>query len=118
MQLSPAPGGRALQAFFTEANVKQSAQESGVYLLYRASRLIYVGIAAQGDTILACLLAHHGGDRGACTQAATEFEYEMSANPAPLRHRHLSAYAERNAGQWPECNMKTRQTLPGNSSTE
>ena len=114
MQLSPAPGGGALQAFFTEANVKQSARESGVYLLYRASRLIYVGLAVPGDTIMACLLAHHGGFRGTCTQAATEFEYQMSVNPAALHHRYLSAYAERNAGQWPECNEKTRQTLPGN----
>jgi len=107
-----------LQAFFTAANVKQSARESGVYLLYRASRLIYVGMTVPGETILACLLAHHGGFRGTCTQAATEFEYEMSANPAPLRHRYLSAYAKGNAGQWPECNEKTRQTPPANSSTK
>jgi hypothetical protein len=104
--------GSSIATLFTEVNVKQSPQEVGVYLLYRASRLIYVGMAMPSDTIMACLLSHHSGGRGPCTQAATEFKFEVSPNPAALHDRYLSVYAERNAGKWPECNEKTRRTRP------
>ena len=101
-----------MQTLFTEVNVKQSPHKVGIYLLYRASRLIYVGMAVPGDTIMACLLDHHSGSRGSCTQAATEFEFEVNSNPAALHHRYLSAHAERNAGKWPECNENARRTRP------
>lgn len=101
----PAPEARLGEHVPLDAQSVAAAPASpGVYLLYRGHRLIYIGLADAGSTIRQCLRHHLRGDGGLCTQAATEFDYETSADPAPLYRHYLAVYVHTTGGLLPECN--------------
>lgn len=89
---------------FEGARVAEAPAAPGVYLLYRLHRLIYVGRAATGTTIRACLEEHLRGEHGACTQAATEFDYETSPYADWLYRHYLAVYLAATGGLLPDCN--------------
>ena len=89
---------------FDAHNVAAAPAAPGVYVLYRAHRLIYIGLAASGATIREALQQHLRGARGACTQRATEFDYETAAYPTWLYRHYLTVYLETTRGLLPECN--------------
>lgn len=89
---------------FDARSVAHAPAAPGVYLLYRGHRLIYIGVAAGGATIRACLRQHLRGERGRCTGSASEFDYEVSAAPLPLYRHYLGVYLETTAGLLPDCN--------------
>jgi hypothetical protein len=86
------------------ANVAQAPAVPGVYLLYRGHRLIYIGVAAHGDTIRQRLQHHLGGASRPCTPSATQFDCEAAADPLPLYWLYLSIYREMTGGLLPERN--------------
>jgi hypothetical protein len=77
---------------------------TGVYLLYRGHRLIYIGLAHAGRTIRACLEQHRRGAHGPCTAGATEFDYEVSRDPVWLYRHYLAVYLDATRGLLPDCN--------------
>jgi hypothetical protein len=93
------------------AGVALAPMLPGVYLLYRGHRLIYLGFAAPGYSIRQCLGEHLRGERGACTAAATEFDYESSGSPSQLYRHYMAIYMDATGGLMPECN--DRQEVHG-----
>jgi hypothetical protein len=89
---------------FDASNVAQAPALPGVYLLYRSHRLIYIGVAANGDTIQQGLQRHLRGGCGSCTQRATEFDYEAAPDALPLYWLYLNIYREMTGGLLPDCN--------------
>jgi hypothetical protein len=87
-------------------SIAQAPDAPGVYLLYRGYRLIYIGLAAAGGTIRRSLRQHLRGEGGACTQSATEFDYEVSAEPMALYRHYLSVYLDATGGVLPDCNER------------
>ena len=91
---------------FTDAAVEVSPTSPGVYLLYRDGRLIYIGLAVNGAGIRQELQSHRRGAYGSCTQAASAFLYELSADPMALHRRYLREHRERYGGRLPPCNER------------
>lgn len=89
---------------FDARRIAETPAAPGVYLLYRGHRLIYIGHAPTGTTIRARLERHLRGEAGACTQAATEFDYETSAYPDWLYRHYLAVYLDATGGLLPDCN--------------
>lgn len=89
---------------FTETNVERAPVSRGVYFLSRANRVIFIGVASDGTSIREELLRHLRGERGPCTRAASEFEYDSSPNPRALYYFYLESYLGRTGGLPPECN--------------
>jgi hypothetical protein len=89
---------------FNRANVESAPVSPGVYFLSRKHRVIFIGVAQGGTTIREELLRHLRGERGACTRAASEFEYDSSPNPRALYYFYLENYSVRTGGLLPECN--------------
>lgn len=89
---------------FTDAVIALSPALPGVYLLYRSGRLIYIGLAVSGSGIRQELESHQRGAYGPCTQAGTEFRYELTSNPAALYRQYLRDHMQRYAGRLPPCN--------------
>jgi hypothetical protein len=91
---------------FTDAAVEISPTSPGVYLLYRDRRLIYIGLAVNGSGIRQELQSHRRGAYGSCTQAASAFLYELSADPMALHRGYLREHRERYGGRLPPCNER------------
>jgi hypothetical protein len=91
---------------FTDAAVEISPTSPGVYLLYRDGRLIYIGLAINGSGIRQELQSHRDGAYGSCTQAASAFLYDLSADPMALHRRYLREHRERYGGRLPPCNER------------
>ena len=89
---------------FDAQRIAETPAAPGVYLLYRQHRLIYIGHAPAGTTIRARLERHLRGEAGACTQAATEFDYETSAYADWLYRHYLAVYLDATGGLLPDCN--------------
>ena len=89
---------------FQARNVAEVPAAPGVYLLYRGHRVVYIGLAAAGATIRERLRFHLRGAGGACTRAATEFDYEPSADPVSLYRHYLAVYLDATGGLLPDCN--------------
>ena len=103
--LRAAPGARIGEHVpFDARNVAEAPAAPGVYLLYRGHRLIYIGVAAAGATICDRLLHHLRGDGGRCTRSASEFDYEVSADPIALYRHYVDVYLAATAGLLPDCN--------------
>ena len=66
---------------------------TGVYRLYRAGRIIHVGMAAGAATLRSELHAHAAGEYGAETQAADRVDWEVAPDAAFAYRRFLSLYA-------------------------
>lgn len=106
---SPSSSSEAIA--FDEAKVRSAPNSPGVYFLSRAHRVIFVGVAVHGTTIRRELLQHLRGERGACTQTASEFEYDCSPNPRALYWFYLEKYGMRTGGLLPECNERDPRTF-------
>lgn len=90
---------------FVSRHVEEAPALPGVFLLYRSGRLIYLGLAGPGGSIRERLRQHLRGDAGSCTRAATEFDYEASADPVALYRHYLAVYLGTSAGRLPDCNQ-------------
>ena len=89
---------------FTDAFVDTTPDVPGVYFLYRHGRIIYVGIAVRGSGIRQELTSHLQGAYGACTRAATTFDYEVTRDPVVASRQYLRAHMARHGGRLPPCN--------------
>ena len=89
---------------FTDAYVDVAPDAPGVYFLYRHGRVIYVGIAVRGSGIRQELTSHLQGAYGACTRAATSFDYEVTRDPVVASRQYLRAHMARHGGRLPPCN--------------
>ncbi len=89
---------------FTDAAIAIAPTSRGVYLLYASGRLIYIGLAENGAGIRQELVSHLSGARGACTQSASAFLYELDEDPRVLHRSYLRAHSERYGGRLPPCN--------------
>ena len=79
--------------------VEGAPDDSGVYILYRGRRVIYIGRA---DSIQARLREHLEGAVCECSRAATHYSWEIVLQP---RLRELELLQEqRAAGGLPPCN--------------
>lgn len=89
---------------FTKTNVDAAALANGVYRLFDGLVLIYIGCAwGETGTIRGRLQKHHSGAEGRCTQAATHFDYFITALPLTTEENLLREYKE-NFGRLPRCN--------------
>lgn len=89
---------------FTDAAVEIAPASPGVYLLYRSGRLVYIGVAVNGSGLRQELESHLRGAYGGCTQAATAFLYELTADPIGLHRQYLRAHKAQYGGRLPACN--------------
>ena len=103
-QLRPVIDEQSVAWPFSEAAVDVSPAASGVYLLYKDGRLIYIGVAVSGSDIRQELASHLSGAHGECTRGATAFLYETGADPLRLYRTYLGAHRERYGGRLPPCN--------------
>ena len=90
---------------FISRHVDEAPASPGVFLLYRSGRLIYIGLAGPGGSIRERLRHHLRGEAGACTRAATEFDYEAATDPLSLYRHYLAVYLGTSAGRLPDCNQ-------------
>ena len=93
---------------FTLAAVEYSPDEwGGVYALWRGETLLYIGSApdVRRTSIKADLVAHLKGERGACTQEATHYGWELAQNPKERELELLREYVQRH-NAYPRCNQK------------
>lgn len=97
---------------FTDPAIDLSPAEPGVYLLYRDSRLIYIGVAVNGAWIRDELASHRRGARGDCTREATAFTYELACDPRALHRRYLAMHRERYEGRLPAGNELEIERMP------
>ncbi len=77
---------------FNWSNVNNAPVKHGVYILYQAGKVTYIGRAAdRGVTLRSRLQAHKRGDLGKSTQEAAAFQAEATDNPitAADRERQL-----------------------------
>jgi hypothetical protein len=89
---------------FSEANINLAPESHGVYALYDAIGIIYIGRAAgQGVTIRSRLARHKSGAEGACTKSATAFWFEATPN-AVGRERELLQWYRNTYRALPRCN--------------
>lgn len=95
----------AAHAPFVSRHVDEAPALPGVFLLYRSGRLIYIGLAGPGGSIRERLRQHLRGEAGACTRAATEFDYEAATDPLSLYRHYLAVYLGTSAGRLPDCNQ-------------
>jgi hypothetical protein len=90
---------------FVSRHVDAAPASSGVFLLYRSGRLIYIGLAGPGASIRECLRQHLRGEGGPCTRLANEFDYEASTDPVSLYRHYVAVYLGTSAGRLPDCNQ-------------
>ncbi len=90
---------------FTATRVSGAPADPGVYALWENDEVIYYGHArGDGMTIQSCLREHLARTL-ACTEHATHYGWEISANP-PLRETELLREFERANKKLPRCNRK------------
>jgi hypothetical protein len=89
---------------FNEAFLGVAPETSGVYFLYRDGRLIFIGIAVHGTGIRQELEKHLNGAYGACTAAATTFDFERTRDPVVASREYLLAHMAQHRGRLPLCN--------------
>jgi len=88
---------------FTQRNVENAPDESGVYVLYVGGHLIYYGSTEK--SIRSRLLDHLSGREDKCTSVATVYGCEISLNPL-RRERELLVEYKTAYGVLPHCNSK------------
>lgn len=86
---------------FTDANIKFSPDQPGVYALYENGPLIYIGHST--TSIRSRLQDHKAGREGGCTQVASDYKREVTSRPA-ARERELLDEYYRQYGRLPKCN--------------
>ena len=93
-------------AAFTREEVAAAPALPGVYFLYRAEHLVYIGIAVHGSGIRQELQAHLQGLYGRGTQAATSFRYELTRDPVVVSGQYLQAHRAQHGGRLPFFNAR------------
>jgi hypothetical protein len=91
---------------FQEDHISLAPEATGVYLLYRHGRVIYIGVAVHGSGIRQELERHLQGAYGGATQAATSFDYEVTRDPVVASGEYLRLHQARHGGRLPLCNGK------------
>jgi hypothetical protein len=87
----------------TQIMVSGAPNDPGVIALWENEELIYYGHArGESATIQSCL-KEHLARRNNCTQGATHYGWEISANP-PQREADLLREFERTHKRLPRCN--------------
>ena len=90
---------------FTQTMVSGAPNDPGVFALWEGDELIYYG-HARGDsmTIQSCLREHLARTTP-CTERATHYGWEISANPS-AREAELLREFERANQRLPRCNAR------------
>lgn len=89
---------------FSNENLNIVPDQAGVYALYDGDALIYYGRALGGSTTLRTRLkSHKAGYDGRCTQNATAYMREPTANAADREVELLREYKSK-YGVLPRCN--------------
>lgn len=87
---------------FRHALIEQAPEEPGVYGLFDADGLVFLGVSTPGTTIKTCLLVHKDGARGECTMGATTYTWELSRSPK-AREAEILARFHQVHGRGPRC---------------
>ncbi|HEX6267813.1 MAG TPA: hypothetical protein VFZ81_13075 [Burkholderiales bacterium] len=85
---------------FTRKMIEGAPRDMGVYILYRGSRVLYVGRAA---AIQSRLQEHMDGEVCACSRRATHYSWEIVMQPQ-VRELELLRDERERAGALPPCN--------------
>ena len=91
---------------FTRPVVEYSPEESGIFGLFDAKELIFIGRAV---SIKDSLLAHQDGQHGDCTTKATAYTWEITDSLTARQIEVLSTFRQQN-GCHPRCQGKPGQT--------
>ncbi len=91
---------------FTRAVIEYAPSDvSGVYVLWDADEVIYVGRTGSATNIRSCLLEHLEGTRGKCTIHATHYSWEITLWDS-ARETELLALFSRENRRDPRCQQK------------
>lgn len=101
---------------FTAKGVAAAPKEAGVFVLWDGQEAIYIGRTAVvhqtvvHQTIHAALADHSLGAYGDCTQFASHYSFEATAQPAP-REQELMEEFGRLHGRMPRCQNVARRPV-------
>jgi predicted GIY-YIG superfamily endonuclease len=90
---------------FTRRMIEGAPNDTGVYILFRGSRVIYIGRA---ESVQARLRGHLNGEVCECSRAATHYSWEIVLQPR-LRELELLQEQRAAAGGLPPCNAHLAQ---------
>jgi excinuclease UvrABC nuclease subunit len=89
---------------FSRAAIEYAPDEQGIYAIFDKKELIYVGRAGDREhTIRSCLLDHKAGAKGACTDKATHYTWEINLQSAS-REAEVLAWFRQLHERNPRCN--------------
>ena len=94
---------------FTKDGIGKATNEPGVYALFQDTQLIYYGRAQ--DSVRSRLQSHLRGNEGRSTQAATDYQCEVTSNSV-TRERELLDEFQKQHGGLPECNKEGPKVRP------
>jgi hypothetical protein len=78
---------------FLDYIVSAAPTDRGVYALWRANELVFVGIAGPKDNIRTCLRKHFDGQVGA-SSPADHFSWELPPDPEARRDEVLEQFKQ------------------------
>ena len=87
----------------THTMVAGAPEDPGVIALWENDELIYYGHARGASATIQSCLRQHLERSNPCTEGATHYGWEISANP-PLREAELLREFERSYKRLPRCN--------------
>ncbi len=87
---------------FTNPHINGSPTDSGVYVLYEYTELIYIG-KGDGKEGIRTRLQYHKNKNNPCTKNATSYCCERSRDPVEREKYLLEEYLEEH-GKLPRCN--------------
>ena len=91
---------------FTQKNVDNAPDKSGVYALYDQNEVIYIGRArGEGVTIRSRLKDHKSGKEGTCTKGASHYKRQATVFPLTRETALLVEYKKVH-GKLPRCNER------------
>ena len=92
---------------FTRPIIEYAPSDSGgVYVLWEADEIIYIGRTGRSTDIRACLLEHLEGARGNCSNKATHYSWEITIWDSARETELLALFARENRRD-PRCQQNT-----------
>ena len=92
---------------FTRGIIEYAPHDSGgVYVLWDADEVIYIGRTGRETNIRACLLEHLDGTRGNCTRSATHYSWEITIWDSARETELLALFARENRKD-PRCQQSS-----------
>jgi len=88
---------------FTKQNIDKTPTSHGIFILYDASSVIYIGSSNLIGGIRTHLQRHKRGDEGFCTMRTRYFMYEICPFPGERKQELLDEY-QKKYRQLPRCN--------------